>query len=266
MQKEDRFLKIRNFLIEFKFFHEKEMMEHYPQGFGAYEAWVDEFLAFNSEELRRFDFYLDTHNIKDSRFLDFLTRAKELLALERAKTFEAPLSERVKKKLTVKKTHEISKLVSFAQELSFENLIDIGGGIGHLAMAMAENLETEAICFDMDQELQKIGKKKIQRWLPSLGDKIHFIPKKFDQDSEIKDFLGPKTRLTGLHACRPLSTYLVKLAANEKISYFINFGCCYHKLKDEYNISRLAQERPLNFTKHSLTIASKSNTLMQKRI
>ena len=39
--------------------------------------------------------------------------------------------------------------------------------------------------------------------------------------------------------------------------HLLNFGCCYHKMTDEYNISAVAKERPLSFTNHALTMAAK---------
>jgi len=60
--------------------------------------------------------------------------------------------------------------------------------------------------------------------------------------------------ILGLHSCGALSTEIIKL----KFPHLLNFGCCYHKLNDEYNISQVAKLEPLIFSNHALTLAAKS--------
>lgn len=262
MQKEDRFLKITDFLTEFKFFHEKEMMEHYPNGFGEYEPWVEDLMKLNFDELRRLDFYLEETSLTNKSLIDFLRRAKKLLELEESFGEEKKLSQNLRRKLTRKKEYEISQILELTKNLSFKTLIDVGGGIGHLAMAIANQKEANVFCFDMDENLQHVGKEKIKTWLPEIKERLLFVPKKFDDKTTIDEFFKNETLLTGLHACGSLSTNLIKLVVQNKIETLINFGCCYHKLNDEYNLSSLSLKNPLTFSKHALTIAAKSNTPM----
>lgn len=259
MQKEERFNSIRKFLKKYEFFHQKEMMEHYPHGFSEFETWVDELLNLSHQELLELCFNLTPHKIKSESFLSFLAEAKSLMNLPFDYAVKTKLAPQLKRKLSKKKEYEIARICDFLEDKDFTTLIDVGGGIGHLAMSVANLHPINVFCFDQDQALQKTGEEKISRWMPELHENFKFIHKCFDEKTSLESIHTNGALLTGLHACGPLSSYLVKLSAHHQVSQFVNFGCCYHKLDREYNLSSLAQEAPLWFSKHALTIAAKSN-------
>jgi len=266
MNYEKRFCEIRDFLIKHEYLHELEMLDRFESKIiEPYNSWFDEVNKLSDEQLIQFESNKDTNHINDERLIQFINIVKDLIKIPVIKTEEFKLEQVYKRKMNAKKIHEIQTLKSFVdQNVSVNSFIDVGSGAGHLSQALVSDNDKTSICIDMSSDFQKIGIEKINRWLPSLKDKITF--KQLEIKENTKNQFDQESMILGLHSCGPLSTYLIQSIPE----YILNFGCCYHKLVDEYNISTLAKEKPIFFTNHALTMAAKgsglysSNELEQK--
>jgi hypothetical protein len=83
------------------------------------------------------------------------------------------------KGITLKKSHEILRIMDLLKEYKFEKVIDIGGGKGHLSFLMAKYFNNqEYICIDQDENLQESAIKSF-----SQLDKVAF--KKLNYHAEM---------------------------------------------------------------------------------
>lgn len=256
MDYEKRFEEIREHLRAHEYLHSTEMMDRYPHRLSVpYDEWVKELLPLSLDELLKFECDFDTSKIKSLEFINFIKKCKELSKIPFKNEYETKLSKNLTRKLTPKKRHEVQTIKTYVENLkNIKNIVDIGSGAGHLSCALVANTQKQSFCLDMNSKFQEQGKKKINHWLPGLKEQIHFIPHKLEANKVYPFDINTETTLTiGLHSCGPLSTYIVESMPK----HLINFGCCYHKMIDEYNISLKAKESPLHFTNHALTMAAK---------
>lgn len=232
------------------------MMDRYPSKLqGNYDSWVKDILDFSFDELLEFEKDFDTSKLKDQAFIDFVHKCKNLSSIPYKNEYETKLSQNLTRKLTPKKQHEIQTIKTYVNKLSdIKTIVDIGSGAGHLSCALVSENDLESYCLDMNEEFQSQGKIKINHWLPDLKEKIHFVSHKLEANKVYPFDIQKESTLTiGLHSCGPLSTYIIE----SRPTHLINFGCCYHKMTDEFNISALAKDNPINFTNHALTMAAK---------
>jgi hypothetical protein len=255
MNYEKRFCEIRDFLLKHEYLHELEMLNRFESTIiEPYDSWFDEVNKLTDEQLIRFESDQDTTFINDKNLIDFMNIVKELIQLPIITANEFKLDQIYKRKMNEKKVHEIQTLKSFVDKnVSVNKFIDIGSGAGHLSQALIFDNNKSSTCIDMNHEYQKIGIEKINRWLPHLKDRIKFKQLEIDSSS-LKSF-KEESMILGLHSCGPLSTYIIE-TCNE---HTLNLGCCYHKLKDEYNISLLSKKLPVKFSIEALTMAAKGH-------
>lgn len=256
MEKIEHFKKLKLFLEKYKFFHELEMMEHYPYDDSPFYSFGEELLSLDDESLLSLYNTYDTKKIKNEEFINFLSAIKDLSFLPAIEVRDEPLPKELKHKLKDKKEHEIKKLIGKLKDIPFHHHFDIGGGIGHFPLGLRLHGNHSTECFDMDEKLQITGKEKSKKL--NLTE-VNFIKQKITSEKDIplpKD----KTLLSGLHACGNLSSFIIKAYKEKPYSYLASVGCCYHKLEGDYNLSSLAKMNPLIFTKHALTVAAKSNS------
>lgn len=255
MNYEKRFCEIRDFLLKHEYLHELEMLNRFESTITEpYNSWFDEVNNLTNEQLILFESNQDTTNIYVENLIHFMNTVKELIQIPIITANEFKLDQVYKRKMNEKKVHEIQTLKSFIDKnVSVNKFIDIGSGAGHLSQALISDNIKSSTCIDMNHEYQKIGVEKINRWLPHLKDRIKFKQLEIDSSS-LKSF-KEESMILGLHSCGPLSTYIIE-TCNE---HTLNLGCCYHKLKDEYNISLLSKKLPIKFTSHALTMAAKGH-------
>lgn len=256
MDYEKRFEQIREHLRVHEYLHSTEMMDRYPNKLPApYDDWVKELIPLTVDELLEFERDFDTSKLKSKDLISFVKNCKVLSEIPLIKEEETKLSQNLTRKLSPKKQHEIQTIKTYVNNLNYiDNIIDIGSGAGHLSCALVANTAIQSYCLDMNSEFQEQGKKKINHWLPELKEKVHFIPHKLEAEKRYPFEINPNSTLTiGLHSCGPLSTYIVQ----SKPKNLLNFGCCYHKMIDEYNISATSKENAIHFTNHALTMAAK---------
>lgn len=213
-------------------------MERYPYNETVYDGWVDD----------------PGH----PDYLHFQKNINELTTLSTFKACEVKLDSFVARKMSAKKVHEISSLLAYFDhnQISFNSVLDIGGGAGHLSSALCSHYPSlQSIVYDMNEEFMQQAQHKINKWLPRLREKISF--KKVEVDSPITD--GEADLLVGLHSCGDLSVHILKSHTPQ----LLNIGCCYHKLtKPHLNLSKRAR---LDLSVEARTLAAKNKPQLSEQ-
>lgn len=265
MNYEKRFQEIRNFLKLHGYLYQQEMLITFDRPITEpYNKWINELSALDYSELTNIENNFETSKIKSPDLIELINKVKALSELPKLDIQETKLENFLTRKMNNKKVHEIQTLKSIVDQAKMiDTIIDIGSGAGHLSMALVHGSEKKSYCIDLNSNFQSIGKEKLKRWCPENINKINFINKEVTENTSFPFEINKSSSLLiGLHSCGALSTELIK----QKFPNTINFGCCYHKLKDEYNISKLALKDPLYFSNHALTLAAKSNPITSDEI
>ena len=258
----DQFIKISNFLKNYQEIFNIEFLKKYPSAYPKeITLWIEELKKWDFNKLAVFETSPDHKMIEDESFREFISTIQDLTKLSSLDIQETKLPSELLKKLNPKKKHEIQVIKTISDEdQETETIIDIGGGAGHLSCALLQNTQKKSICIDYDSPIQLSGKKKINKWLPHLNDKVSFLTMKFDKNSEIEEKFDPsKSTLIGLHSCGDLSTSIINYSITNNIGSIISFGCCYHKLNDSYNLSKLAKENGISLSTNALHLANRSS-------
>ena len=258
MDYQKRFEEIRGFLKSHTYLHELELLERFEEDLSPiYKGWSDELCTLSFDQLRAIENNYETNFIKDSGLYDFIKKAEVLSIIEKRNFESSSIDENIKRKMNQKKVHEISKIKTLLKDSAQKLIIDIGSGAGHLSSALVSD-SRESICIDSNKDFQKMGEEKLKRWSPKTLQNIKFITKEIKNRNELSQYINDETLFIGLHSCGPLSSTLVELNPN----HLLNFSCCYHKLENEYNLSKRAKESPLWFTNHAKTSAAKGHAFL----
>lgn len=263
MSLEQSFLNIFYFLEEHRYLHELEIMERYPFPLVApYHDWTLELMHLTEQQLIDLECYSETSFLKSLSLIDFINKTSEVSKVTRLNVTPSKIAKELNRKLTPKKTHEIQTIKSMIETKdSIDTIIDVGSGAGHLSSAIVCDNDIHSFCIDMNKDFQELGVKKLKHWCPKVLNQLTFIQSQINEEQRFSFSFNPEnTILVGLHACGPLSTHLIKSFKLNECKELINFGCCYHKMVDEYNISNVAKDG-LKFSNHALTMAAKGHTI-----
>ena len=272
MDHKKRFQEIALFLKPYQRIWQNEIMLLYPDPLSAIPSeWIDDLARYTGPDdvirLERKDVF---DLISDPGLINFYQRIEELSAIPQIPELPAfPEKKTSFLYMIPKKQHEIKRLAPFVnqfyQEARIEKILDIGGGIGHLAQSLSSHYQLKTASLDMDPVLQQTG---IQRNGPDL---VEYINVKVDEDDEtFKNLLSKNHMTLGLHTCGPLAVHQLKAGAKNHIKGMINFGCCYEKLQkypQGQNISNEAQasEDRLFFNFFALTLATRAHRKMTEK-
>lgn len=257
MNLEKRFIEIKQFLNLHWKLVEREVLDQFPFDKNPYLEWVDELQSLPKIKVLELENSRTPKDISSKSYTSFLEKVNELCSLEKTKNYKTNIPNLLKKKVSKKKQHEITQIKSLLERSQAENLIDIGSGAGHLSSVLLYENDKKSLCVDQQQEFQQIGKKKLERDAPDIYKRINFKNAKITKNFTIPQL--PNALLIGLHTCGNLSVDLILAFANKPTEEFLNYGCCYHKLDDDYfNISQLSKENKLCLSNHALTMAAKS--------
>lgn len=254
------FLHLYCFLKNHSYLHKLEIMERFPYPLqNPYHEWVLELMNLSDEQLIDLECYSNTQFLNSQELIYFIKETQSLSQIEKLEVSPSKIAKELNRKLTPKKTHEIQTIKSMVESIKgLSTIIDIGSGAAHLSSAIVCDNNLESFCLDLNEQFQKAGKEKLLHWCPDVLERIKFVNIEFNEGEKFEfEFNPDKALMVGLHACGPLSTSIIKSFESNKCKELINFGCCYHKLKDEYNISKLGKEYNLKFTNHALTMAAK---------
>ena len=261
MDYQKRFEEIRDFLKAHTYLHELELLERFEEDLSPkYKKWSDELGSLSINEILSIENNYEFSFIKDSTLRDFIKTAKDLSKIEQKKLDSPSIDDNIKRKMNKKKVHEISKITSLLKDSTHERIIDIGSGAGHLSSALV-NEHRNSICIDSNKDFQSMGEEKLKRWSPKTLESIEFINKEIQNDDQLNQYINKDTLFIGLHSCGALSSTLVQLNPD----HLLNFGCCYHKLEKEYNLSAASLNSPIWFTNHAKTSAAKGHAYLSEK-
>jgi hypothetical protein len=263
MNLKEHFSKVASFLEEFSFLHEKEFLSAYPNSAPSkIQSWLNEISSWDDVKIALMETAPEkVNNIADDHLQLYLVTIGELKNVARLDLIDTFLTPELSRKLNQKKKHEIQKISSFVDsQVQEKQFVDIGGGAGHLSNALVFNNDKSSTCIDMDEKLQSIGRDKIKYWIPENVDSIKFKKLLFSQESTISEIDSTKNMLIGLHGCGPLSTNIVKNFHSQSYASLLSFGCCYHKLNDEFNISEYSKEFHAGLSRQSFFLAERTTS------
>lgn len=178
---------------------------------------------------------------------DLLVEAKMLKAtfydyLVTTKPLTWNSSEKVIKRMSTKKSHEIQQLaLVIKQELfsSADVLVDLGSGLGYLSEYLHENCNFQRIlALECDERRVKSSIERQKKHHPNSAVKyqLHLITDSSlafikEQVKAHFQLVAPKIGLIGLHACGDLAVTAQKLAVNESsVTGLVIMPCCYHRM------------------------------------
>lgn len=166
---------------------------------------------------------------------------------------EFPLIQKDINGISLKKSHEIRRIMGFLKRFEFKKVIDIGSGKGHLSFIMAKYLSNQSyVCIDQDEKLQESAKKSFEKVNPRALKKLQYKALTINENSNFS--VEENDLLLGLHACGDLSVNLLNLY-NNQAGNFLNFPCCYHKCSQ----LNLSGDMKLELNHYALTLANRSN-------
>jgi hypothetical protein len=263
MEHRARYEALVEFLLPYQDIWRNEIMLQYPRSLASYNpAWVEELTQKLSAE---FTFDLLQGRGWSSLQPSLAAFHKTLNELSHFPTALAKTGLPVKAmswvKIIPKKQHELERLAPLIAELmqtqELRDVVDIGGGVGHLAQTLAHHYGFKVTSLDMDPELQRSGVRwQLHKWEDS-PHKVSFQEHRITrQDKTFAARMGPGTLTTGLHTCGALGVAHMEAGALARAA-LVNMPCCYHKLElTDCNLSAEAHVAPLPWNLFALTLAA----------
>lgn len=250
MDLEKRYQSLSKFLSKHQELLDKEILESFPTLPLRYKEWVSPLVDFSIKDLIR----LENKECSELNLTtDHCQFIQDCLALSNLPKGEYPakkIGQHQLKKMSQKKRHEIGLLQS--QLEIDQSYIDLGSGAGHLSGVLLDGNQKTSLCIDQDSKIQDIGREKQK----ALHPRLQFKTLKFSSKT---DSLGSsESTLIGLHCCGEFSHDLLKYAVRNKQKRILNYGCCYHKIKNAI----LPNSKFSNLSQHALTMAAKSYKTM----
>ena len=276
MDRKSQALALNEFVTRFTNMWNDEIMNEYPESMQHYpKEWLDLLLTLSNEEL----FAIDTKNINHQVFLKIENTSldkfiKEGIALSKIdlKKVEQPIKfeQWAYNGIKAKKRHEIDRIIPainiLKNKITINQVIDIGGGVGHLSRVIAHYANIKAISIDRNSEFQKIGKERLKKYrkLPDAKEvefvNLNFSPK--NTAEELKSIFKVDSLSLGLHTCGPLANILIKTSCQHQLAGILSFGCCYHHLnpKEDFPISKFYRENQFSsLNLYAFSLATRSH-------
>lgn len=266
MNLKERFIACREFLSGYLDILELEALKFYPRPLpGQFEGWSAGVQELSLDDLLMLENYQIPLSIKDPSLKTFLKTIQNLIDIPKEQAPAPLLPSELTRKLNPKKKSELERMRQLVDELEWEQLLDIGGGAGHLSACLTHRSHRRSLCLDRNREFQERGRKRLDRWLPKTGEKIEFIHCDFNSELNLQETKSDSVQLiAGLHGCGDLTTNIVRYYRNSNSKYLLSLGCCYQDLNGDYNISGLAQDDGLRFSKNALHLAARCHAVNDK--
>jgi hypothetical protein len=256
---------IYDFLQPYQELWQNEILYQYPHWQAPYpEEWLAEIRQFSATEL----YWLDGQNVVSPDYPKLHSLVTELKNFLIFNPFKIPsvmkYESRAFFKISQKKQHEIERLIPLILKFSPSHVVDFCSGKGLLDHILAHYHQISCTCYDFDQNLQKSGLSRFQKFSskPQSSGQIHY--QLHDLKKENIQLETPSMAI-GLHACGELSDHIIKLfSEHQKLKSLINFGCCYHKTSSTVTLHRSfgqfkKSNESITLSPFALTLASRQH-------
>ena len=267
---------IEDFLLPFEKFYSTELLNRYPHSLDSISSdYIEELLALNDQELYDFDCRRPVEKLRGSKTEQLVNNVKILTQINQIEpAVEEKLEDWAFKGVKFKKRHEIQKIIPVLKKLNqlkpYHHIVDIGGGVGHLARTLAHYHGIESVSLDTNEEFQQLGKKRAERFrkLP-IAKPLSFVNLTFGDphdEEKLKEIVNPTSLVIGLHTCGNLANDVLKTSLAFNTFGLLSFGCCYHKMNPETDFpqSLAFKKYHLPMTLHSLTLATRAHGAIVK--
>jgi hypothetical protein len=267
-----RFQEIADFLQPYQRIWQNEIMLLYPTPLDDFpKEWVEELARFKQkEDVIRLEKKEVFSFFQSPSLIAFYQRIEELATISKIPDLTPfPDDKSLFLHMIPKKQHEIKRLAPFVNDFYqthyIAKIVDIGGGIGHLAQSLANHYDLTTTSLDMDPVMQETGRQR------QVNNKVDYIQVKVDaENSQFQTLLSSDCMTLGLHTCGPLANHQIKASCANKIKGLISFGCCYEKLQHDpnsQNISNYAKnlKNPITFNYFALTLATRAHRKMHEK-
>lgn len=250
-------------------------MNEYPETIDDYPAeWISLLDSLSEQELFDVDCKRPVKKLQGTSFEAFVQSIKDLTDIPNIPlTPELPLEDWAFQGVKKKKRHEIQKIVPVLKrvrdELKFDRVVDIGGGVGHLSRVLSHYHKIPSVSIDQNVEFQNIGKQRLLKFRKIEGaEDVKFMNLTFgkDEDSaDLKKVFHENSLGLGLHTCGPLANTLINATIDYQTKGLLSFGCCYHKMKSHVDFPLSNFYKDENFPVLNLfgfTLATRSHAEM----
>ena len=266
---------LAEFILKHSPMWKKEIMNEYPETIKDYPVeWIELLDSLSEREL----FDVDCKRVvAKTQGTSFAAWTEEIANLSYISSIpespEIPLEDWAFQGVKKKKRHEIQKIapvLSHVKETnSFEYVVDIGGGVGHLSRVLSHYHGIPSISIDQNSEFQKIGIERLSKYRKLDGAKdVTFMNLTFGKDedqADLKKVFSQNSLGLGLHTCGPLANTLIKSTVDYGTRGILSFGCCYHSLNpvSDFPISNFYKEQKFPILNlYGLTLATRSHAEM----
>lgn len=265
-----QFLELKAFLAPYQKVWNYEIMDSYPNHMdGHNKDWTEALFDLDDESLMDIAGRKIPPQLKNSQFIEFIEQVQRLTSIPINKSPDNSQVDSIGwSKIGGKKQHEITQLEKIIPQLIKDNdlrhLVDIGGGQGFLAQCLSNYYGINTISIDTDKCLQESGAIRNKKYHRQTMPMVEYINHHFAGDAiEVREYFTNNVLSLGLHTCGNLAVRHLECSIKNHSKVIFNFGCCYPKLNNEYNISTYAQvNQPLEFSIPALTLATRSHARM----
>jgi hypothetical protein len=265
-------LSLAEFIARFTAIWQYEIMNEYPESLAFYPTeWIELLDTLTESELFDVDCKRSVAKLAGTSFEAFMQTIRELTDIAKIpESPEIPLEDWAFNGIKNKKRHEIQKIVPVLKrlrdEVNFDYVVDIGGGVGHLSRVLSHYHQIPSISIDQNIEFQNIGRERLKKYRKLDGARdVTFMNLTFGQNEnkdELKKIFNQHSLSLGLHTCGALAHALIKTTIDYKTQGLLNFGCCYYRLKpgSEFPLSQFYKENSLPVLNlYGLTLATRSH-------
>lgn len=265
-------LKHFNSIVEFLDDHRAAMkfepLQRYPDHLKDYQsAWVEELISEGEENLYKIAAEKDYSVIKTPSLRNFFLDIEKLRKIKKRNYTASPKLNGLRLEgITAKKLHEITQISRFINQEEPEKFIDLCSGKGHLSYLMAYEHGVKSLNIDLDSEIQYSGILRNEKYLSPIGKKDYVQYKTIDFSKLNPKLIEDYNLSIGLHTCGSLAVNHIEKAIQAKHSVFLNFGCCYHRMKpSEYELSQPGKNSKLIEHKFALSLATRSHDCIPRK-
>ncbi len=272
---EKKINQLTHFLKPYTTLWSNEVLNRYPHSLNVFDPeWITDLEKLSADEIFDFDSRRNVKKLEGTKLQCLLDEIQNLTHLPYSDfKIEEPLEAWAFKGVKEKKRHEIQRIIPtvkmFKSIIPFNHVIDIGGGVGHLARTLAHYHGIETYTFDMEKQFQEQGKQRAKKFrLLPIAKPLHFVNIRFGdakkesvEEKKLQEIVHANAFVVGLHTCGNLANKVIQTSMEFKTRGLLSFGCCYHKLDPvhEFKISKYYKEHALDLNVYSLTLGTRAH-------